>query len=209
MIIEGKQYQKWCINILNLPINSPLKITASLVLSGQYFVGHIEYTKEYQALLSSFKRILTIREMRHSLISNMRWFENEGRGESFGDDWKKISDPRQRMKTFLYFFAEDLLKLANYVAGWLNDLDILLVKFEDLQGDNGKSIQLEQIINIADHVRKPIKTIEAQEILESVLNKPTKTWSGKRSILDDYWSEECEAIFRARGGLEINSKLGY
>jgi hypothetical protein len=206
---RGKTISEMVHRYSEFAVNSPLNLTATLVLQGQFIVGHIECSKETQSLLSAFKRIMSIREMRQSLVSHMLFFENEGRGESFGDGWKKISDPRQRMAAFLHLFAEDLLTLANHVAGWLNDHEILVVKFEDMQGDNGESIQLEQIINIAVHIGKPLKKPEAQALLESVINKPTKTWSGKRSVLDDYWNDECEAIFIAHGGFEINSKLGY
>lgn len=190
-------------------VNAPLTLTAPLVLPGQFMVGHIGFRSETRAALSSFRRIMTVREMRHALVSHMRFFLKEGRGLSHDDAWKDIADPRQKMVAFLELFGDELLDWACIVSKWHQDQDTLMIKFETLLGDYGAANQQAAVVAIGSHVGKSITAKEVEEFLGAVLNQPTKTWSGRRTDLADYWSDNCEEFFIAVGGLELNERLGY
>ena len=125
------------------------------------------------------------------------------------DAWKRITDPRQRMLAFLELFGDELLDWARQVSKWHQDQSTLIIKFETLLGDYGAANQQAAVVALGAHVDKSITTKEAEKLLGTVLNQPTKTWSGKRTDLADYWSEDCETFFVAHGGLELNERLSY
>lgn len=190
-------------------VNAPLETTAALILPGQYMVGHIGCDVGTRGTLAPFRRFLTVRELRQCLVSHMRFFANEGRGMGHDTKWKEIGEPKRRMRTFLEIYAQELLTWARQVAGWSDDSATLQVRFECLLGDEGESAQLALIREIAAHLTIEFSDHEAAELIKLVLNRPTKTWSGKRSTLQEYWDQDCEAIFSANGGQELNDQLGY
>ena len=190
-------------------VNLPIADTVDLILPGQYAVGHLACIVKNKDILKSFRKIFLIRELRQSLISHMRWFSQKGRGLEHDQSWKEIRDRKSKMKVFMEIFADDLIEWYSSIADWSDEEDILVVKFENLMGDRGFDNQLEQIMNISKKVGINIDVNTAKEVLQSVLNKPTKTWSGRRSSIEEYWSERCEVILLKNGGDIINSKLGY
>lgn len=81
--------------------------------------------------------------------------------------------------------------------------------FEVLSGDNGTASQRDLVVSLAHFVGIPIKEEQADAALMAVIGKETKTWSGKRSTLEEYWSSESEQWFVKAGGRELNRLLGY
>lgn len=190
-------------------VNASLDMVVPLILPGQYVVGHLALNTKNQNILSSFKRIISIREMRHALISHMRFLENEGRGLARNPQWKEVKNTKARMQAYLETYGSDLIEIAGRVAKWLSDPESLIIRFEEITGDNGEDVAINNILKMASHVGISISFDKAKEIFTSVLNKPTLTWSGKRSSLEKYWSSESEAIFLENNGGELNNILGY
>lgn len=126
-----------------------------------------------------------------------------------GGDWKQIEDPRRRMHAFLELYAGELLSWARSILGWQDDAATLRVRFEDLLGDSGRQVQSDLVCRLADHVGVRFSAEQVPGLLASVLNRPTKTWSGKRSALGDWWDGHCEAVFQEHGGVALNESLGY
>lgn len=189
--------------------NAPLQTTADLVMPGQFMVGHVGANKETKETLAPFKRFLTVRELRQCFVSHMRFFMNDGRGIEHGSDWKVIEDPKTRMRAFLEIYAEELLTWTRRVSAWLDDPGLLRVPFECVVGDMGQTAQKRLMIEVATHINLPLSEEQAGQLISGVLNRPTKTWSGQRSSLDEYWDESCEKIFVELGGVELNSLLRY
>lgn len=187
----------------------PLPSTVALTLPGQFAVGHISWTPDNAATLRDFRKIIAVRDMRHALISNMRWFENEGRGLGHPTDWKAIPDRRERMRAFLEYFGAELLHWAESIAGWTEAEDTLLVRFEVLLGDHGTEAQHALLRELAEQLSLELDSQDFDALLATTLNTPTKTWSGSRTCLDDYWSDECESYFSEHGGLKLNQSLSY
>lgn len=206
---RGKTIPEMVHRYSEFTVNASLEITTSLVIPGQYIVGHIGFDAITRETLASFKRIMAVRELRQCLVSNMRFFANEGRGICHSNDWKNIKNPRLKMRAFLDIYLDELFALARRVSEWKADSEILKVHFEDLLGDNGSQAQTAQVMQIAKHLNRPLPVNDVPKLITSVVNQPTKTWSGKRSSLDDYWSDSCESIFIEKGGNLINAELGY
>lgn len=193
----------------NFAVNLPLNKSLDLLLPGQFSVGHLAHTENNCEALKDFKLFMTIREMRSVLISFMRWYSNEGRGEQHGQEWKSIQDKKDRMYCFLSLFIEELLSWSKEIIGWVEYSKVQQIKFEDLLGDFGYERQISVVEHILDYVGLEKDRGTAEVILKDVINKPTKTWSGKRSDLSEYWSDRCEDIFISFKGSELNEALGY
>jgi hypothetical protein len=190
-------------------VNLPLAESLNLLLPGQFLVGHLAYSADSCEALKDFKLFFTIREMRSVLISFMRWYSNEGRGEQHGEKWKSIEDKKDRMYFFLSLFIEELLSWSKEIIGWIGYSKVQQIRFEELLGDFGYEKQIDVVERILNHIGLEKDRETAKMILKDVINKPTKTWSGKRSDLSEYWSNQCEELFLSFGGNEINKILGY
>lgn len=190
-------------------VHWPFSESVDIIQPGQFSVGHIPYNKETCSALKEFKLILMIREIRSVFISLMRWYSNEGRGEEQGIEWKKIGDKRERLTVFLSLYCEELIKRMELIAGWYLHPNILVIRFEDLYGDSGERSQIDIINQISTLFGFDDEKLDKHDLLKKVINQPTKTWSGKRSNLKEYWSSQSEKIFIQNGGNKINALLGY
>ncbi len=190
-------------------VNMPLIEGLKLVLPGQFCVGHLSYSTENIAALKAFKIFLTIRNIRDVLISFMRWFSNEGRGEQHGKEWKAIPCKKDRMYHFLNLFIQELMEWVKGIVGWMDHHEIEVLKYEDLMGDYGHDKQVAAYKRILNYIGIESHCKTPEIIINNTINKPTKTWSGKRSDQIEYWSDRCEDIFLKFDGAKFNQFLGY
>ena len=185
--------------------------SVKLVTNGQFAIGHIEHSTEYEKHLDDFAMIFGVRELRSVFVSWLRFF-CQGRivdpnsGPQKEKKWRDLSDPHQRMQVFLEIHGEFLLDWIRAMPGWLRYPQALIVRFEDLTTAGKYNDTCRQI---SRKVGLDITQEEAICALESVLFKESLTWSGKLSLLEEYWSDEAEEIFCQLGGDEMNRELGY
>lgn len=189
----------------------PLRASARMILPGQFAVGHILCTPEARLQFENFVRIVCLRDLRHALVSFMR-FEHrrlladplrapERRG------WAQAPQGPERMKAFFAADGAWLLELSRAAFEWTKEPDCVLCRFEDLLGDNGPEAQLRASARIASVVG--VDGVAGRQVLDMVLGAETLTYSGRRSKLECFWDETVERSFRDMGGLEVNELLGY
>jgi hypothetical protein len=182
----------------------PLDRAVKMLRDGQFAVGHIGFTEKSIYDLSNINIIFVSRELRLSLISMMRWLSRPGRGEL--SQWKEIEDHRHKLVAFLLDCGQNLIAWFSAIAGWRTFPGVQAIQFEQLQHiDSRAGLALE----VAKKCGISLSIQDAQEAINSVLLQPTKTWSGKHSKIEDFWSDEAEKIFISIGGVELNSRLGY
>jgi hypothetical protein len=183
----------------------PLNKSINLLRPGNFAVGHISHNEENENLFKNVNKIFMIREIRVTMVSMMRWLSRPGRGEDV--QWKKINDNREKCLTFLKEDGRNLIDYFKSVAGWLHNKDVLTIRFEDLVNE------VDYFSNYAHQISKKAgidNTLkESNEIFYSLLGQQTKTWSGKTTNIEEYWSNEAEEIFKSIGGQELNYFLGY
>ena len=187
----------------------PLASALELVHDGQFSVGHLRYEDDNVALLTGFRKLFTYREVRASLVSYMRFFMNRGRGEDLGADWKQIAEPRARMAAFLELYGPRVIAYMGSVAPWRTSGQVCPVRYETLMGDDGEEARFALVQKIATAVGIEPEPALVEQALSRAIGAETKTWSGARSRLEEFWDGHCEAIYERLGGEELNTLLGY
>lgn len=175
-----------------------------LLRPGQFAVGHIGFNEKTVGDLRGTHVIFVSRELRSALISMMRWLSRPGRGEASA--WKTIEDQRHKLVKFLSEYGENLMSWYSGIAGWRDSDGVKAIQFEHMLTDD---LRVDVALEIAEQCGLLISSDAAREAIDSVINQPTKTWSGMNSKLDDYWSESAEEIFVSIGGVDLNKRLGY
>lgn len=182
-----------------------LEKSIKLLRGGQFAVGHIGFNDQAITALASANIIFMTREIRTVMVSMMRWLSRPGRGEA--SHWKTVEDPQQKMLAFLNESGTNLMGWFNAIAGWGTYHDVFILQFEILTG--GGDTQADLAYQLAKKAGANLSLQQAAAMLDSVIGKPTKTWSGKHSDFHEFWSEETENLFRSIGGVELNRRLGY
>jgi hypothetical protein len=189
----------------------PLDVSASLILPGQFAVGHIPFEPWTYDLLRGFVRILGIRELRSSLVSWVR-FEyrrlkadperNPGNRSWVSEDWGTPI-----MRAFLAAEGAWFLDIVRSVYGWFKEPNTLVFRFEELLGDFGVDAQQRIVARICTALGLNVEM--GYPALMKTLGSETQTFSGQRSNLGPFWDACVEDDFRRLGGIELNALLGY
>lgn len=82
---------------------------------------------------------------------------------------------------------------------WLHDDRVLTVRFEDLVGDTEATAA-----TIARYLDTPVLPGIPERLLGGTL-----TWSGKLTVVADYWSDQIQEAWEAARGPEIEAMFGY
>ena len=184
----------------------PFSTSSQLIGNGQFGVGHLAHQAANIASMHGMKLIFLRREQRMSLLSLMRFYQNEGRGEEYGVAWKDLKDNKKRMSTFLKLYIDDRLKGHKKMLGWIDEPGVLSLAFEDLSGENGVNKQKDMLQRLCRH----LDTVDLPpDVIDNVKQTETKTRSKIKVQLNDYWSPESEELFAQYGGKAINRALGY
>jgi hypothetical protein len=191
--------------------NIPLRTSAKMVLPGQFAVGHIPCTPEARLQLETFVRIVCLRDVRHALVSLMRFEHRRLLADPLRAPdrrgWAQSPQGPERMRGFLAAEGAWLLGLSRAAFEWTRGADSVVSRFEDLLGDNGAEAQLRALARIASAVG--VDGFAGRRVLDKVLGAETLTYSGRRSKLEGVWDEAVERDFRDMGGREVNELLGY
>jgi hypothetical protein len=188
-----------------------LHVAAGKIQPGQFAVGHIPCSDLARDALSSFARILCIRELRHALASYMR-FELK-RIEADPDwlpatrAWASAADNTGRLHGFLLASGKSYLASVRGIHGWASEPGVLVCRFEDLLGDHGPAIQESVAGSVASQLGMKAQT--GIRALRRAAGQPTLTFSGQRTALHGLWDATAEAIFQQLGGPDLNEALGY
>ncbi len=194
---------------LKFTTHIPIEVSAGLTAAGQFIVGHLEHSAQTVEATAKLRRILLIRHPRDALVSFMRFFELPGRAKSEPKTWMATADGPDRLLAFLEQWGARLLGLMQGVTGWLNEPEVLVVRFEALMGDAGCAAQRRTLEAVAQHAGVPSPPDPLALFLQDVVGKPTKTWSGARSEVARYWDGQVEAQFIRLGGDAMQRALGY
>jgi hypothetical protein len=187
----------------------PLKDSIHLIKPGQFAVGHLQYTPANVEILGDSSLVFSCRELRQALVSHMRFFMRPGRGGE-DDSWKRIEDERKRTVEFLRRWGEEIISGSHRpMVGWQSHPTAYAVCFEEALGDFGIERSIACTGGMLAHVGINVQDDEVRAILEQAIGSETQTYSGARSTLDPYWSDEAEQLFRQFGGQEVNEAFGY
>jgi hypothetical protein len=134
-----------------------------------------------------FKHIHIVRHPRNMLVSWVRFTRAE-------------FAPGYLIAAFkAYYGGKPIYKEFLGYRGWLEDPEVLTVRFEELTGDEG-----ETAARIAGFLDVPLLSGAVERRLGG-----TVTWTGELSDWTKYWSDEIEAAWREARGPEIERMFGY
>jgi len=190
-------------------INLPLEYSIPKILPSQFAVSHLPCDRQIVKACQGLKVIFLYRDLRDCAVSLMRFIADTGRDDSAYSEWIQAPDGPERMARFLdayHWYFRDWVKP---VLAWQGRADSINVQYESLMGDFGEASQFQSLASICEHVGIDRRSIDFEDVLDSVLNTKTITWSGKRTQREHYWSPEVEEQFRRFGGMELNRRLGY
>ncbi len=134
-----------------------------------------------------FKHIHIIRHPRNMLVSWVRFTRTDVAPGYLIAAFKSYFEGRPIYDEFVGY------------RGWLNDPEVLNVRFEGLTSDDGETAQ-----QIADFLDVPM----LPDVVERRLGG-TITWTGKLSNWEDHWSEIIDQAWGEARGPEIEEMFGY
>lgn len=178
-----------------------------LVHPGQFIVGHLPFDEQTERLFSDYRVIVVRRNLRDSLVSFMRYMSKNGLGTAQTDGWGEWEDGPQKMQRYAELHAGEFFSMVQPMLGWFEKDGVLNVSYEELMGDFGPDRRDQRAREIAEFVGA--HRFDAAEVLSEVIGQETLTFSGSRSRLEDYWSDQVEAIFEEHDGPGLHRALRY
>lgn len=178
-----------------------------LVGAGQFLVGHVDAGERAKHALFPFKKILLYRNIGDAILSMFRFLVDSGRAGAAADQWR-TGDPPEQAIAFLKDKGAELFE-GSYlpVAEWIGTSNVFAISFEELCGDFGERHRRERLRQLAAFIEADVDDPDAV-FQDSVLGKPTVTFSGSRTQRETYWSEEFRALLLDLGANQLHARLG-
>lgn len=188
----------------------PLQRSINLLRPGQFAVGHIDFNPETASILKKAKHFFIVRNLRTVMVSFLRFSVDPRRKDTkLAEKYSELSGA-QLMSAFLKAEGGNYLKKRIApILPWHGKSQVLTLRFEDIAGENGVEAQVNCLNLICKQIKMPAPEDVKAFMASNVLGKKTRTWTGKLSMIEDYWSDEVEAIFSSLGGIEMNRLIGY
>jgi len=174
------------VELLGLPVQCAISQEGARLdhLKAHFTLNGITYVAE----LNDIKHVFIVRNPRNALIS---WFRQGNLPLQTG----KLIGQIKSFKSEGVSYPDTY----NDYLPWLNDPQTLVVRFEGLVSDKGKTIE-----RIADYLG--VKYFD--DAFES-LPGGTITWMGEYSDWQKCWNDDIEQAWIECGGLELEKALGY
>lgn len=186
-----------------------LEDAVGLLRAGQFAVGHLACDDDFRKCLNPVKKIFTYRDLRDGLVSYMRFLASTGRGGDRTAQWKDLPPGSGQTLAFLDHAGQEFFGQSLPLLGWVDDAEVLKLSFESIYGDYGPGEQQQAVDRLHSFLELPGQVADAAALVQSILGKPTITWSGGRARRETYWNDEVERRFCEFGGAEANARLGY
>jgi len=193
----------------SLYVRLPLSQTLGLLGPGHFLVGHLPLREATRDIFNGIAVIAVRREVRAALVSFMRWIELSGRADEVDCAWLGVPPGSMRTAAFLRARGKSLVGYFSVSQTWLDEPRATQVAYEELVGDLGEFRAADVASAIAEAVGVPHTIDQAFHWLSAARGRDTLTSSGRRTVLGEHWSVECEGIFESIGGGELNKRLGY
>ncbi len=159
-----------------------LRIYIGRLKSNQFLVAHLHYSEEYERLLKEYgiKNILMIRDPRDILLSKLVYIKND-RGHYLFDYVKRLNDTE--LLNLLLNGDDIVIGLHDEIERflqWTNSKDCLVVKYEELVGENGGGdyiTQREAVDRIYKYIGKKLRSNELNYIARKLYSAASRTFN--------------------------------
>jgi hypothetical protein len=188
-------------------IRLPITMSAGLVTTGQFAVGHLPHTPTVRHALAGFRTIVLIRNPYDAIVSRLRFRLESGR-EPPETPWVRMTPGPAQALAYLHHVGRDrVLGSIAPLRGWLEEPGVCVVSFEQLTAERGDAVRhsLSTVAAFVDADCSDIETLFRDE----VLGRPTPTLSSQRTRTRDYLDAEVEGLLRSWGFEELARRFGY
>ncbi|MDQ0232507.1 glycosyltransferase [Metabacillus malikii] len=184
-------------------IDTPKQHFEQIVAAGQngYICGHIHYDKQFSQWLTDneIKHILLIRDPRDILISFEYYLMKDLKHTPIAQYFvKKEYDREERLSKLIRGFEDEeaqfkypsFYKSINYYLDWLKELQILVIRFEDLViSRDSQRYQLKRILNYLYNDSLPEDVIQDVLLQMENSNKPEESVTFRTGKIGN-WKKE-------------------
>ena len=197
-IIDSNQEESEFLNIgiifPNLVPKSKLKYWLECLAKSQYINGHIPYNAKVNKVLTdlNYHHVCIIRDPRAVTVSRLNFIFNSESAKDIlpqGIPLKADLEPMSTTERINFLLEGGYAKKADLkihsfahiyrsILAWNQDPNCLLVRFEDLIGEQGggnNQKQLEKLMNLADHLKIPWNKEIARQT-KNVYDPKTRTF---------------------------------
>ena len=185
----------------------PFDLLTELVMPGQFCIGHGFGQQIVDARLNN-KLLLTIRDLRHMLVSWVRYTTSSV---------KSHSEPIPSLSTIS---PEYIISFLGEWPGRINAVKLAAKTAAELvQRDKAHIVRFEELSSTDPDIMRPaVQAIalatgyDAERVraaIDDVRQTPTATYSGKYTTIDGLWTQELETYFIENGWDVLNEQLGY
>lgn len=171
----------------------PLKLSQALytVQNGEFVFGHIAKPLVDDEFLERFKIIYSYRDHKEAMQAEFYWFREirQDMPEEF-TQYNHLS-PEEHFIKYLEIYGPTRVRLFKFLDLWKEDDRVLNLDFNKFRANHDYA--KEKILAISEHIGMPVSEARAAEILDTCLNKDTKTKT-KRDKSVNLWTPEAEKI---------------
>lgn len=164
------------------PRHIPQGGDSPLDVQGDFRVGHPACYED----IGDHKVAFIYRNLRDVLVSSVR-FKGKAASEQVLLDAMPIGPPK-------------FMPIMGWFRGNPRAPDLKLT-FNDLFTVRGVAM----LVQLA----QGFPCLDPEEILMRSINKPTRTWSGKRSHWEDYWTDEVQERWLTTHLFQLNREMGF
>ncbi|MDD9897779.1 MAG: sulfotransferase domain-containing protein [Candidatus Melainabacteria bacterium] len=172
----------------------PLKLDQALytVQAGEFVFGHIAKPLLNDFALENFKIIYSYRDHKEAMQAEFYWFREIRR--DMQEEFTRHSDlsAQDHFIKYLEIFGPTRVRLFKFLDMWKDEDGVTQIDFNQFRSD--KAYAQKKIIEIGNDIGIPVDEARAAEILETCLNKDTKT-KVKRNKSISLWNDEAEKIY--------------
>jgi hypothetical protein len=188
-------------------IQLPITMSAGLVTTGQFAVGHLPHTPAVRQALAGFRTIVLVRNPYDAIVSRLRFRVESGR-EPPETPWVRMAPGPAQALAYLHHVGRD--RVVGSIAplvGWLDEPGVFMASFERLTESRGDELR-QRLAALAAFVDADGTDIETL-FLNEVLDRPTPTLSSRRTRTRDYLDADVEDLLRSWGFEELARRFGY
>ena len=201
-------------------IPEPTEITIKRLRNGQFFTSHLKYSQSLgrRIIRLKIKHLFIVRDIRDCIYSWMNWVMDL-KSHNHIPKWffylNALKSEEQRLLTVIEGkdrFLEPFSDHLDYGWGWLDDPNLLVVRYENLIGPRGggnRDKQTDEIQKIAKYLGCNLSENNIKEIAGNIWGGRTRTMKyGKSNYWKEKFSNKVMASFN-RHYDQYMRKLGY
>ncbi|MCK4943589.1 MAG: sulfotransferase domain-containing protein [Candidatus Aminicenantes bacterium] len=196
------------------------EISLRRIRNGQFCTSHLKYSKFSSLSLKylKIKHLFIIRDIRDCIISQERW-RRDLKAHDFLPKWffylNALKSDEERLLTVIEGkdrFLEPYSYHLDYGWGWLDDSNVLIVRYENLIGPKGGGTvnkQKEEIKMVANYLGCKRSDKDIEQMANNLWGSKTRTMKyGKSKYWKDKFTPEVNESFHKHYD-HYMKKLGY